>query len=99
MSVSVILKYNFVILVMSSFFNEGFEQFCNKPKEDCNNVKNFLSSSLVIYDEKKIPSIYKNERELKFNGEVIKIKQKWSEIGVAGSVWDSVMTLSTKEKF
>lgn len=56
----------------------------------CHYTDTFSQQALVVYDEEKIPILHKTKREFDFNGEVIKIIQKWSGLGVAGAVWDSV---------
>ena len=89
---------SFNILVFLFIFMESFGQTFLGSDETENKKSYSISNkchqqALVVYDEEKVPKLHKLEREFVFNGQKLRIKQKWSEMGVAGAVWDSVFEI------
>lgn len=51
---------------------------------------NCLTSALIPYVEAKVPNLFKPERSFIFNNTQLVIQQDWTNLGVAGVVWDAV---------
>ncbi|ESO11538.1 hypothetical protein HELRODRAFT_71648 [Helobdella robusta] len=51
-------------------------------------------SALIIYSEENIPELHRLERNIIVGKYSVKIRQQWSALGVAGSVWDAAIVLA-----